>query len=139
HVVSVMTGQDEDPEGQAINSRIPLGPLRPDPDATRRKVDYGEHPVMLDLASGLARPFSDGPRSLVELEDRGLLYGPAVNKLTLMNYVTPAVVRALEYLGALLPELPHVYLTSSRDETIDKALRLVRCTKKTAQVAIGLA
>jgi RHH-type proline utilization regulon transcriptional repressor/proline dehydrogenase/delta 1-pyrroline-5-carboxylate dehydrogenase len=139
HVVSVMTGQYEDPEGQAIYYRIPLGPLRPDPDATPRKAEYIEHPVTLDLASGLARPFAEGPRSLVELQERGLLYGPAVNKLTLMNYVTPAVVRALEHLGALVPELPHVYLTSSRDESIDKALRLVRCTRKGAQVAIGLA
>src|SRR5262249_2584183 len=30
------------------------------------------------------------------------------------------------------------YLTSSRDETIDKALRLIRCTRKSAEVAIGL-
>jgi 4-aminobutyrate aminotransferase-like enzyme len=56
-----------------------------------------------------------------------------------MNYTTPAAVRALEWIGALVPELPHIYLTSSRDEAIDKALRLVRCTRKTAQVAIGLA
>ena len=56
-----------------------------------------------------------------------------------MNYVTPATVRALEWLGALVPELPHLYLTSSRDETLDKALRLIRVTRKTAQVAIGLA
>jgi 4-aminobutyrate aminotransferase-like enzyme len=56
-----------------------------------------------------------------------------------MNYVTPATVRALEWLGALVPELPHLYLTSSRDESVDKALRLMRCTRKTASVAIGLA
>jgi 4-aminobutyrate aminotransferase-like enzyme len=31
-----------------------------------------------------------------------------------------------------------MYLTSSRDESIDKALRLMRCTRKQAQVAIGL-
>jgi hypothetical protein len=31
-----------------------------------------------------------------------------------------------------------MYLTSSRDEAIDKALRLIRCTRKTAQVAIGM-
>ena len=36
------------------------------------------------------------------------------------------------------PSLPHLYLTSSRDESIDKALRLIRCTRKRAQVAIGL-
>src|SRR5262249_10548831 len=93
----------------------------------------------VDLASGLVRPFASGPASLLALEERGLLYGPAVNKLTLMNYVTPATVRALEWIGALIPELPHIYLTSSRDETVDKALRLLRCTRRTAQLPIGLA
>ena len=56
-----------------------------------------------------------------------------------MNYVTPATVRALEWLGALVPELPHIYLTSSATRAIDKALRLIKCTRKEAQVAIGLA
>ncbi len=145
HVVSVLTGQYEDPEGQAIYYRIPLGTLTPDPVVKqevvrRREVKVqGETPIEIDLASGLTRPFASGPASLREAESRGLLYGPAVNKLTLMNYVTPATVRALEWLGALVPELPHMYLTSSRDECVDKALRLVKCTRKDAQVAIGLA
>lgn len=146
HVVSVLTGQYEDPEGQAIYYRIPLGPIVPDPvvtqDVLRRRaaqaVGEGEAEVKLDLAQGLTRVFADGPPTLRALEDRGLLYGPAVNKLTLMNYVTPATVRALEWIGALIPALPHLYLTSSRDETVDKALRLIRCTRKQAQVAIGL-
>jgi len=147
HVVSVLTGQYEDPEGQAIYYRIPLGPLVPDPvvkhEVLKRREERKPFRIDddgpdLDLASGLTRPFANGPASLQGLEDRGLLYGPAVNKLTLMNYVTPATVRALEWLGALIPELPHIYLTSSRDETIDKAIRLIRVTRKTAQVAIGL-
>jgi RHH-type proline utilization regulon transcriptional repressor/proline dehydrogenase/delta 1-pyrroline-5-carboxylate dehydrogenase len=151
HIVSVLTGQYEDPEGQAIYYRIPLGPFVPDPalkqDAARRRgreagaraAGDDDHAPAIDLASGLTRPFADGPASLRALEAQGLLYGPAVNKLTLMNYVTPATVRALEWIGALVPELPHIYLTSSRDEAIDKALRLIRCTRKTAQVPIGLA
>jgi RHH-type transcriptional regulator, proline utilization regulon repressor / proline dehydrogenase / delta 1-pyrroline-5-carboxylate dehydrogenase len=145
HVVSILTGQYEDPEGQAIYYRIPLGPIVPDPvvkqEVLRRRAaaDEPDREIAFDLASGLTRPFASGPASLRELEDRGLLYGPAVNKITLMNYVTPATVRALEWIGALVPELPHIYLTSSRDEAVDKALRLIRCTRKTAQVAIGLA
>ena len=153
HVVSVLTGQYEDPEGQAIYYRIPLGPIVPDPvvkqDVMRRHArprapgDLAaaapDAEIALDLASGLTRPFASGPASLVALEDQGLLYGAAVNKITLMNYVTPAAVRAMEWIGALLPELPHMYLTSSRDEAVDKALRLIRCTRKTAQVAIGVA
>jgi len=139
HVVSVLTGQYEDPEGQAMYYRIPLAPLAPTriDSPTRLARESDEH-VELDLASGLVRPFAVPPRSLSELEDNGGLYGPAVNKLTLMNYVTPGVVRAMEWLGALVPELPHLYLTSSRDEAVDKALRLIRCTRKGAQVAIGL-
>jgi 4-aminobutyrate aminotransferase-like enzyme/ribosomal protein S18 acetylase RimI-like enzyme len=148
HIVSILTGQYEDPEGQAIYYRIPLGPFVPDPvlkqDVARRRagaIGAGDdhRAPSLDLASGLTRPFADGPAPLRALEAQGALYGPAVNKLTLMNYVTPATVRALEWIGALLPELPHIYLTSSRDETVDKALRLIRCTRKTAGVPIGLA
>ena len=144
HVVSVLTGQYEDPEGQAIYYRIPIGAFAPDPVLAREVIKQretrtqGETPVEIDLASGLTRPFAEPPASLRAAEEGGQLYGPAVNKLTLMNYVTPATVRALEWLGALVPELPHIYLTSSRDECIDKALRLIRCTRKQAQVAIGL-
>ena len=148
HVVSVLTGQYEDPEGQAIYYRIPLGALAPDPVvakdvAARRAAQahgeaHGDPEVTLDLAQGLTRPFAAGPESLARLETTGLLYGPAVNKLTLMNYTTPATVRAMEWISALIPELPHMYLTSSRDESIDKALRLIRVTRKTAQVAISL-
>ncbi len=140
HIVSVLTGQYEDPEGQAIYYRIPLGPITPDPvvkqEVLRRRAAHDEDDITFDLASGLTRPLA--PLSLRQLETSGLLYGPAVNKLTLMNYVTPATVRSLEWLGALVPELPHIYLTSSRDEAVDKAIRLIRCTRKTAQIAIGL-
>lgn len=157
HIVSVLTGQYEDPEGQAIYYRIPLGPLVPDPavredHAVRRAAQPklertgGETSapasaagaISVDVSQGLTRPFASGPASLRAAEAQGLLYGPAVNKLTLMNYVTPATVRALEWIGSLVPPLPHLYLTSSRDEAIDKALRLIRVTRKTAQVAIGL-
>ncbi|HEX4449755.1 MAG TPA: aldehyde dehydrogenase family protein [Kofleriaceae bacterium] len=160
HVVQVMTGQYEDPEGQAIYYRIPLGALQPDPIvkhdviANRARHDdvialaspanagrAGSQEAMrsvFDLASGLTKPFAEAPASLTAAETNGLLYGPAVNKLTLMNYATPGMVRAMEWIGALVPELPHMYLTSSRDESLDKALRLMRCTRKQATVAIGL-
>ncbi len=145
HVVSVLTGQYEDPEGQAIYYRIPLGPMIPDPtvkhevENRRAAHSQNETPIAFNLAGGLTKPFASGPASLRELEQKGLLYGPAINKLTLMNYTTTATVRAMEWIAALAPELPHMYLTSSRDESVDKALRLIRCTRKTAQVAIGFA
>jgi len=145
HVVSVLTGQYEDPEGQAIYYRIPLGVFAPDPvlvqDERRQRaarVAGVDQEVEIDLASGLTKPFSAGAPSLREAEKKGLLYGPAVNKLTLMNYVTAGTVRALEWISALLPDLPHMYLTSSRDETVDKALRLMKVTRKEAAIAIGL-
>lgn len=141
HVVSVLTGQYDDPEGQAIYYRIPLGALRPDPEvkaARTRSSGLIETAPRFDFATGLTQPFADGPASLRQLEEQGLLYGPAVNKLTLMNYTTPATVRAMEWVSALVPELPHLYLTSSRDESLDKALRLIRVTRKTAQVVISL-
>jgi 4-aminobutyrate aminotransferase-like enzyme len=82
--------------------------------------------------------FTTPPASLALAEHSGLLYGPAVNKITLMNYATPGMIRSLEWIGALLPDHPHMYLTSSRDEAFDKALRLFKCTRKHAKVAIGL-
>jgi RHH-type transcriptional regulator, proline utilization regulon repressor / proline dehydrogenase / delta 1-pyrroline-5-carboxylate dehydrogenase len=149
HVVSVLTGQYEDPEGQALYYRIPLGAIAPDPDlraeAARREAvraqDTSEEnaPLVHDLAGGITQPFKTAPASLVAAERDGLLFGPAVNKITLMNYTTTATVRAMEWITALAPDLPHIYLTSSRDESIDKALRLVKCTRRTARVAITLA
>src|SRR5690606_14896126 len=91
HVVSVLTGQYEDPEGQAIYYRIPLGAFTPDPvvkqDVMRRRdvKVQGETPIEIDLSSGITKPFASGPQSLRDAEAKGLLYGPAVNKLTLMN------------------------------------------------------
>ena len=131
HTVTVLTGQYEDPEGQAIYYRIPVGPMAPE------RVHAVGKDAALDLTQGIARPFALPPAALVEAEKKGLLYGPAVNKITLMNYVTPAVVRASEHVTALYTRLPHLYLTSSRDETVDKSIRLLRWHRKKASVAIG--
>ena len=69
--------------------------------------------------------------------ERGALYGPTVNKLTVLNYLTPAIVRATEWVGALTPSLPHAYLCSSRDETVDKSVRVLRWHRTEAQKVIG--
>ncbi len=144
HVVSILTGQYEDPEGQAIYYRIPLRGHGPDPELSSAAL--GRRPAApasgaattLDAASGLTRVLAHAPASLEAAVTGGLLYGPAVNKITLMNYVTPGMVRALEWIGALAPDLPHIYLTSSRDETFDKSIRLLRTHRKQAGIAIGL-
>lgn len=153
HVVCVLTGQYEDPEGQAIYYRIPLGPLAPEPalragatTARRAATELEDGPAapaeasarLIDASGGVSRPFATAPESLREAEASGLLYGPAVNKITIMNYATPALVRALEWIGALVPALPHLYLTSCRDECVDKTLRLLRWHRKHAGVAIGM-
>jgi RHH-type proline utilization regulon transcriptional repressor/proline dehydrogenase/delta 1-pyrroline-5-carboxylate dehydrogenase len=142
HTVFALTGQYDDPEGQAIYCRIPLGPMRPEPrlaGAGAGRGQAGDVRTLIDAAGGLSRPFATPPASLREAEAGGLLYGPAVNKITIMNFATPALVRALEWVGALLPVLPHLYLTSCRDECIDKTLRILRWHRKKASVAIGVA
>ena len=125
-------GQYDD-AGTASYYRLPVGPFLPAASTAHRADDA------LDLMGGLARPFETAPASLVALRDRGALYGPAVNKLTICNYVTPAVVRALEWVGALSPAHPHLFLTSSRDEAFDKAFRILKHHRGAATVALGLA
>ena len=133
HQVCVLTGQYEDPEGQAVYYRIPLAPLAPlEPAEAEETVD-------IDLGQAVSKPLAAPPASLVQAEKSGLLYGPAVNKLTIMNYATPAMVRALEWVSALAPRLPHMYLTSCRDELVDKSIRLMRVGRPESQVAIGFA
>ncbi len=143
HVVSELTGQYEDPEGQAIYYRIPLGAIAPDEGVRgdRQAARQAAETIAAsthDLASGLTRAFAEPPASLVDAERNGLLYGPTVNKITLMNYATTAAIRAMEWVSALAPELPHLYLTSSRDEAIDKALRLLRMHRKQGRIVVGL-
>ncbi len=128
-------GQYGDPNAQATYYRAPLGPFVVD---APEPADGGEDAGRVDMASGLSRPFAHAPESLRRALDRGLLYGPAVHKITLCNYVTPGVVRAIEHVGALSPRLPHVYLTSSRDETFDKTVRALRLHRPGGQVVLGL-
>src|SRR5690606_23531425 len=111
YTVFELTGQYE---GAAVARyyRQPLGRFLPEPVA----------PVsssVVDLASGLARPFATPPGSLSALHEAGGLYGPAVNRLTILTSLTPAVVRATEWVAALTPLHPHAYLCSGRDETVD--------------------
>ncbi|MGF1466907.1 MAG: aldehyde dehydrogenase family protein [Sandaracinaceae bacterium] len=112
--------------GVARYYRLPVGGLRV-AEPVRRTPDDG------DLAQGLARPFAAPPPSLVERLDDGSLAGPAVTKITLLNYVTPAVVRATEWIAALAPEQPHLFLASGRDEALDKAVRLLRVHRPDAR------
>lgn len=153
HVVAVHEGQYPPLGAPAAYYRIPLrgaAPARVGAGSSALVAAGGgaapgagpaadaEARAPVDLRDGVARPLREAPASLVAAERAGLLAGPATMKLTLCNYVTPAVVRATEWLGALAPRLPHLYLTSCRDETVDKSLRILRHNRREAQVAIGL-
>ena len=131
YTVFLLEGQYEG-DGVARYYRQPLGRFEPDPvRAVERSAPTH------DLAAGIARPFAAPPASLVKLHEAGALYGPTVNKVTVLNYLTPAVVRATEWVGALTPSLPHAYLCSSRDETVDKSVRVLRWHRPHAQKVIS--
>ena len=134
YVVEVLEGRTDGHGGDAIYYRIPLSGRRPRRDATIAPPEDGS----LDLSCGIAAPFGQGPSSLREAEKQGLLFGPAVNKITMLNYVTPTIVRAFEWLSAFTPHLRHLYLTNSRAEVTDKALRILRWHRPKSKVVIGL-
>jgi succinylglutamate-semialdehyde dehydrogenase len=119
-----------DAEGTARYYRQPIG-----------RVAALEAPARghaLSVADGIVAPFSEPPPSLVRAEAKGLLAGPTMQKITIVNYVTPAIVRATEWAAAIAPDHPHVFFTSGRDETIDKTVRMLRWHRKEGRVVIGL-
>ena len=133
-VVEVLEAQYGENDAKALYYRIPLAKMTPGakPIPAIRSGD-------LDLASGVVAPFGDGPQSLKQAQADGLLYGPAVNKITVLNYVTPAAVRAVEYISAHSSKLRHLFLTNSRSEIVDKALRICRWHRQDSETVIGLA
>jgi len=129
HVVEI-TDNDYGGAGHAMYYRLPIGPLAPSAAATI------EPSMRLD--DGIATPLSLPPASLRAREADGTLAGPAITKVTICNYITPAIVRATEFAGALAPDLPHMYLTSCRDELLDKSVRLMKYHRKAGRIVIGL-
>ncbi len=133
HTVGIFDNQYGEAGVQALYYRIPLRGFVPEVSVTPAPQD----PNPINLSEGLCAPLAQPPAALLALERNGVLAGPTLNKLTLCNYVTPAVVRAVEWVGALAPSLPHLFLTSSRDETFDKSLRMLRYHRKKATIALG--
>lgn len=116
-------------EGEAIYWRIPLrglGRATPTPASDT-----------IDCRQGVSRPFETPPANLRKAEESGALAGPTITKITICNYISPAIVRALEWVGKLVPDHPHLYLTSGRDECADKAVRTLRYYRKEAAVVLG--
>jgi len=119
-----------DSEGTARYYRQPLRPIAAhEAPATT---------AATDLSSGLVTPFARAPSSLLDAERTGQLAGPTIQKITICNYVTPAIVRATEWAAAIAPDHPHLFLTSGRDETIDKTVRMLRFHRKEGRVVLGL-
>jgi RHH-type proline utilization regulon transcriptional repressor/proline dehydrogenase/delta 1-pyrroline-5-carboxylate dehydrogenase len=97
-----------------------------------------EEVATLDLGAGLVAPFATPPASLVDAEQQGLVAGATIDKITICNYVTPAIARATEWAVSLVPDHPHLFLTSGRDETIDKSVRMLRWHRKAGRFVISL-
>jgi len=115
-------------EGQAEADyyRIPLVPPQP-PAAIASRVT--------DLASGLQQPFGPRPEFMASRE----LVGPCASRINLSNYVTVDLVQYSELLQLLVPRgTGHMYVTTSRDEMIDKSIRCLRLGRPKGQLAIGL-
>lgn len=107
--------------------RIPLQPPpAPRPPASR----------VIELACGLQQPLGPCPSVMAARE----LVGPTVSRINLSNYVTIDFVHYAEHLQRLLPRgTAHMYVTTSRDETVDKAIRCLRLGRPAGQIAVGLA
>lgn len=134
YAVELLDEQYGEEDAQALYYRIPLTGLAP----VRSPLTTFHASSTSELGAGIAAPFGDGPVSLREAQARGLLYGPTVNKITVLNYVTPAIVRSAEWIGALTPDLRHLYFTNSRAEIVDKAVRILRWHRPSGQTIIGL-
>ena len=116
-------------DGAALYYRLPLHGFIPEP--------HSSSDPRLFWSDGISAPLAEAPAGLNLLHERGQLFGPTVNKITVCNYVTPAIVKSIEWHSALAPEFPHLYLTSGRDELIDKSVRLLRYQRKDAEVCLS--
>ena len=113
-------------DGVAAYYRIPLvAPQLPELAEDR--------PV--DLADGLQAPFGPAPDFMATRE----LVGPAASRLNLSNWATIDTIHYAEHLREVHPRgCGHMYITSSRDELVDKGLRCLRLSRPEAQVALSL-
>jgi acyl-CoA reductase-like NAD-dependent aldehyde dehydrogenase/4-aminobutyrate aminotransferase-like enzyme/GNAT superfamily N-acetyltransferase len=140
--VARYTAQYGETDGVAVYYRLPLtAPHLPTVAFQPRPVTSG----VLDLDFGLSLPLGtvehDGP-GMDELTGpyrRGVMNGAVVNKLSLCNFVTPAVVRSVEMLRAVAPRsMQHLVLASSRAETCDKGLRAFKYHRGAASIVISV-
>ncbi|MDP6943919.1 MAG: hypothetical protein QF464_07175, partial [Myxococcota bacterium] len=120
------------PDGVCAYYRIPLTaprlPLATTPEGTGT----------LDLDRSLVERLDD-LSPVQESLHRGALNGGIANKLSLCNFVTPGVVRAVEMLRASAPRgLAHLVTASSRAETCDKGLRAIKYHRAEGRTVISI-
>ncbi|NUN14040.1 MAG: aminotransferase class III-fold pyridoxal phosphate-dependent enzyme [Myxococcales bacterium] len=105
----------------------------------RMKPDLPEaHNGPLQFADGITMPLGPSHSTMLRVRDTGFFDGAALNKLTLSNFVTRDHVRYLETLRAVAPKnTPHLYLTSCRDEMVDKSVRVLKAKRPEGKICIG--
>ena len=136
-VALIENAYSDDPKSQAVYYRMPVGARsHPSENIDAEAVDAKTIPAEMVQAGSACEVFHRTPNELSKLESEGALFGPAVNKITICNYITPAIVRAVEWVSALVPSHPHLYLTSSRDECFEKTLRIFRYHRPRSHIAI---
>ncbi len=140
--VTRLVGQYGEPDAATDYYRIALTWPRL-PPAARVTATAGSQ--VLDFDQGLERRLGDprghgaGCEELREHYAEGRLSGAVVNKLSLCNFVTPAVVRAHEWLRLQAPKgLAHLVLASGRAEACDKTLRALKYHRRAGRFALAL-
>ncbi len=124
-------------DAQALYYRIPLN--RPAVTPPLNKVERGPGGEVLDWSNSIQAPLGAHAPELQSDLERGVFTSAVGTKLTLGNFVTPDFVRYTELLRHFMPKsCKHLYVTSGRDEMVDKGLRSLRVIRPKAQVAIGL-
>ncbi|MEZ4472749.1 MAG: hypothetical protein R3F60_18580 [bacterium] len=134
YVVGRYSGQYGSEDGMTRYYRLPL--RRHDRRAFSAPVEISEH---LEFGDGIALPTGLAHPALVRARDLGVFDEPALTKLTISNFITPGFARYGEYLRHIAPEgNKHLYFTSSPDEMVDKAFRVLKHNRRAGRLAVGL-
>ncbi|MEC9072097.1 MAG: GNAT family N-acetyltransferase, partial [Myxococcota bacterium] len=139
--VAHLAGQYGQEGGEAHYYRLPLTAPRL-PEVARPPAQSA---TALDLTQGGHRPLGDpceggvGSDQLLTPYVRGAMTGGVVNKLSLCNFATPGVVRAVEVLRSMAPTgMNHLVMANSREEICDKGLRSIKFHRGDASVVISI-
>jgi acetylornithine/succinyldiaminopimelate/putrescine aminotransferase len=134
YTVAIYAGQYGEMEGLSRYYRIPL--RRHD-----RRAFEEPRPAeaALDVSCGVFQPAGPDHPLLRRARALGTFDEAAITKLTVSNFITRGYARYGEYLRALAPRgCPHLYLTSSADEMVDKTIRVLKHRRPEARFAVAL-